>query len=231
MLTNMDLIGKSFDGLGDRELPLELADANVQDCKFNVCRFGKTAHLPAERRIVRNIHLRNCTASASCSFGPVIFDEVTVEGLKTTGLVIVYGAVYRHVTLRGRCGKLFLNQLPDDRRPLFEPADRAFYEKVDWALDISDGEFDELDIRDIPADLIRRDPESQVIARRRTAEATRAIWQRMDFRGTTIGVALSNMLDLDLPDQVIVAPKRDKLYKEYLAIFKHLRSEGVLELG
>jgi len=52
---------------------------------------------------------------------------------------------------------------PDSRRQrIFDEANAEYYSTVDWALDIGRGEFVELDLRSVPAHLVRRDPETEV---------------------------------------------------------------------
>ena len=50
-----------------------------------------------------------------------------------------------------------------DNLPTQSIAGQAFYQKIDWALDISRGEFRDLELKGIPARLVRRDPETQLI--------------------------------------------------------------------
>ena len=50
------------------------------------------------------------------------------------------------------------------RRAAYDSARAAFYESVDWALDLSAADFGgETSIDGIPLRLVRRDPETQVI--------------------------------------------------------------------
>ena len=110
---------------------------------------------------------------------------------------------------------------------LFRAANAEYYRHVDWALDISQGEFKELDIRDVPVRLIRRDPETQFIVKREVA--LRGHWRNLDFRETLWRTWISEFLEHEEQDVVLVAPKRHPKFRSYLADLQLLRRAGVAE--
>ncbi len=222
--------GQRFEMLSDHELGPRLCDVVLEDCVFMACHYGNTAKSPADRRCVQNVDVVNCRTTSNCSLGPVVLESVSVNGLKTGGVCIAWGAVYRHVTLAGRCGKLFLNQpRPGEKEGAFLKANEKFYGGIDWALDISAGQFEELDIRGIPADLIRRDPETQVVVRLDRVKMLQAEWQKLDLEGTPWAVSLSNMIQLGLKDKVLVAPTARKDASRWLKGLHLLRAAGVAD--
>jgi hypothetical protein len=91
-----------------------------------------------------------------------------------------------HVAIRGAGGGLTLDELisiPDEKERIqrFRAANGAFYENVDWALDISKAEFESCRIFcELPVRLIRRDPETQVVVRREKLKETEAVWRASD---------------------------------------------------
>jgi hypothetical protein len=95
------------------------------------------------------------------------------------------------------------------------------------AADISQGEFEECEIQSIPAKLVRRDPETQVIVTR--AKAARGEWRKLDLSKTHWGVSLNFFLNRGDQDIVLVAPKRDKKFSVLLDGLRMLRDAGVAE--
>ncbi len=167
--------------------------------------------------------------------GPAVFEDVVVDGLRTPGdLLITWGAVFKHITLKGNIGRIMLNSVisppglakPHEQRA-FDEANAAYYATVDWALDIREARFEECDIRGIPARLIRRDPESQVVVTRE--KALQGKWREIDLSDTWWDVAIEFMLEDGEPDVVLVAPKRHPQYRVLLEGLKKLRDAGVAE--
>jgi hypothetical protein len=232
----MIIVGdQRFEMLGDRELPRVLSDATLERCWFFACHYGMTATSPGDRRRIKNVEINACKATNNSWLGPVLVEDVTINGLQTRGLCIAWGAVFRHVRIRGRCGRFMLTSPPTTSTPpivvrQFERDNEAFYEGTDWALDISKGEFEELDIRSVPADLIRRDPETQVVVRIAKVEATQHVWRCLELSGTPWGLALSNMLQWRLESTVLVAPKRRKDVAHWVAGLRLLQKEGIADI-
>jgi hypothetical protein len=227
---------KTFERLRDRELPRLLWDATLEECRFVACVFGATAKRPSERRFLRNTTIRNCWAASNCSLGPIVVEDVEVHGLATGGVCIAWGAVYRHVRLSGRCGRLMLTALPSpspshsqEKIRLFQEADASFYKNTDWALDISEVDCEELDIRWVPSRLIRRDPDTQIVVRRERLEVMKQTWRNLDLSGTPWANALENILQWRMEDKVLVAPKLAKDFQRWCDGLRLLREAGIAE--
>jgi len=223
-----------FERQSDRLLPKDLRGARFEWCTFESCLVGYTAGSPSKRRRIADVELLDCKLTGTSSLGAVVVERVVVENLTTSGLAISWGAVFRNVVVRGKCGKFMVSECsPGDEAAVaaFAAANAKFYETVDWALDISGAEFMEADIRGIPAALIRRDPETQVVVRRERVAATKHIWQKLAFREGPWLACLSGLLEDMSPvsDLVLVAPKRRKNFAGCLAELRLLQDAGVAE--
>ena len=220
--------GKKFEMLTDLELPQTLNRAVLQKCWFFACAFGMTARRPSERRRIVDVNLTDCKATNNTWLGPVLVEDVEVRNLRTGGLCIAWGAAFKRVRISGRCGKLMLT-LPRDSEQEFIEDNRAFYSRVDWALDISEGEFEELELRGVPADLVRRDPETQVVVRRLQVERLEKVWRGLNLDGTPWVSTLEQLLKCGLEDQVLVAARRRKDFAVWLAGLRRLQDAGVAD--
>ena len=142
----------------------EARPLRFEECVLSNSSVGSTARRPTQRLVLRNVFARQCTID-SVSVGPLIFDDVTVHGLRTTTHLWLPACAFRHCILRGRIGRLLFFAGADPAKPLSEPqnaafleANGAFYAETDWALDISEATFVDWDCRSIPASLIRPRP-------------------------------------------------------------------------
>jgi hypothetical protein len=217
----------------------EYSDLEFEQCRFISCDFGMNRAMPSGRSILRRVRLDRCSTVGSSSVGAVVLEDVDVHALKTGAPLIVFGAVYKHVRFTGACGSFVLSPFvdvgddPEDlaRDSAYRLANAAYYRTVDWALDISAAEFDGMSVRGgAPAHLVRRDPETQMVARRSVVEETQATWRRLKLPGTPWRNIFELMLTRHVDDSfVLVAPKRSKHFKAWLAGLKTLRCEGILD--
>lgn len=155
----------------DRGDALVIEGLELSNCSFTHCGLSMTKDI-TKRSIVRNCKLRNSTV-VGCDIGPAIIENVEVDGVVTKDLLIIWGAFLKNVTFRGLCGKIkinhwahFIDRTAAMQKPFDEARDR-FYNSIDWAIDIRDAKFREFDYRGIPGRLIRRDPETQFLIRRK----------------------------------------------------------------
>jgi hypothetical protein len=224
---------QTFERFYDQDSSAVFSDLEFRKCRFVSCTISITLD-PKLRSTVRNVNLVGCDY-ISGNLRPAIIENVTVEGLKTNRLFQSWGAVFKHVTLKGRIGRVMFSPVvaPSvanrDHQIAFDDANSAFYKTVDWAMDISQGEFEECEIQNVPAKLIRRDPETQVIVTR--AKAARGEWRKLDLSKTHWAVSLDFFLNRGDQDIVLVAPKRNKRFPTLLDGLKMLRDAGVAEPG
>lgn len=205
------------------------------NCVFDWCGLS-LAKVVGRRSTVRNVRLLNCSSVNHCGIGPAIFEDVTVDGLATSFLLLLWCPLFKHVAIKGKIGRVRINQHVDGMDPSAEvqrPFDLArtrFYETVDWALDISAAEFKEFDMHGVPARLVRRDPATQVVVTRE--KALRPGWREQLSPGNTLWPLVIDMFLQDCePDIVLVAPK-GKPKREFASLvngLNELRQAGVAE--
>lgn len=148
------------------------------DIVFNYCRFVSctisTTTNPRKRSIIRNIRLIGCEVTG-CTIYPAIIEDVLVSRLKTHTLLQTWGTVFKHVKLEGNIGRIMISPLiavgmaKPREQAAFDKANEEYYKTVDWAFDISEGRFYECELQRVPAKLIKRDPETQVVITREKA--------------------------------------------------------------
>ncbi len=223
---------QQFEDFTDRDSGAVLGDVEFHNCYFEGCALSITDD-PKKRCIIRNVKLVNCS-QRGCSIDPAIIEDVLVDGFDTHGQgVQIWGAVFNRVVLRGKIDLLMISSVVDvmgDKpqvQQAFDEANAEYYRNVEWALDISQGEFKELDIRGLPARLIRRDPETQVVVTRE--KALEGKWKDLPFRERLWKSWLTSFLRADEPDVVLAAPKRHRKFRDYLADLKLLQEAGVAE--
>ncbi|MFL5329360.1 MAG: hypothetical protein ACJ8C4_10640 [Gemmataceae bacterium] len=210
-------------------------DFSFDTCFFDHC--GLSLGTKCElRSTLRHVIVRNCTVG-HVSVGPAIFEDVLVDGLETHAMLILFGPLFKHVTLRGQIGEVKINESvhhsdrsPETQRP-FDLAKAEYYRKVDWALDIREAEFRYFSSRGIPSQLIRRDSMSQVVVKREKAMSPQ--WKRRLSPNNkhwpiVIDICLESTND---PEFILVAEKRKgkRHFQHQIDCLNELRDLGVAE--
>lgn len=224
--------GQEFVQWFDRDSGAIYSDLEFVRCRFESSGLSITRD-PMLRATVRNMRLTKCEQRGS-AIDAAIIEDVLVDGLKTNGLLQTWGAVFKHVTLRGKIGRIMVSPLvapgsatPEEQRA-FDVANAEYYAGVDWALDISEAEFEgECDLRRVPAPLVRRDPDTQVVIKREKAMSGK--WRDLDLSKTYWASAIEGFLQEGDPDIVFVAGKRDRKFRDLVDGLKKLRDAGVAE--
>lgn len=225
---------QTFKGIYDRDSTKVFCDAEFFRCCFQSSALSIPIKFdPKLRSTIRNVRLINCE-QRGCSLACAVVQDVVIDGLKTNGLFQTWGAVFHHVSLRGKIERVMISppvapgRATAEQQRTFDAANEEFYSSVDWALDISQAEFAECDLRGgIPARLIRRDPETQMVITR--ARALNGEWRKLDLSKTYWSVSIENLLKDGHQDRVLVAPKRSKEFKTLLGGLQLLREAGVAE--
>ncbi len=225
---------QTFEQVYDRDSAELFCDAEFFRCRFLSSALSIPIKFdPKLRSTIRNVRLVNCE-QRGCSLDCAVVQDTEIDGLKTNGLFQTWGAVFQHVILNGKIGRLMISPViaPGratlEQQRVYDTANEEFYTSVDWALDIRQAEFDECDLRGgIAARLIRRDPETQVVVTR--SRALNGEWRNLDLSATHWGVSLENFLKTGDQDRVLVAPKRSKQFKALLRGLQLLREIGVAE--
>jgi hypothetical protein len=148
---------------------------------------------------------------------------VLIEDFATGGLVQVLGCGFTRTVLRGKFDSLFIREDPGS-----DSGNAHLYRSVDWALDVSQADFKDCDIRGIPPKLLRLDPETQVVVTRQRAQAV-ADWERLSC--SRWKTAVRHLLNprLQLEAQVMIAGRRSSKFKELLQGIRELRELGLVE--
>jgi hypothetical protein len=224
-------VRQSFVGMFDRDSGGVLADLEFEACYFEGCGLSITRS-PSLRTVVRQTKLLDCEQRGSQVDG-CVFDEVLVEDLKTNGLLQTWAAVFRHVSLRGKIGRVMFSDVvaagiaSREEQREFDRANEEFYAAVDWAIDISEAQFEECDLRGVPARLVRRDPSTQAVVTREAAMA--GGWRNVDLSKTYWATAIELFLQSQRADVVLVAPRRHRKFKDLLEGLHRLRECGAAE--
>ncbi len=217
-------------------LPDLVEDVELRRCRFETCQAPRQ-RTAADRPTLRRVSLVRCHVSAS-DLGAVIAEDCTVDTIwfhrGIWGPQMIEGCALRHVTISGNVtgGLEFLAsgllQSAEERDALLA-ANRRFYADVDWALDISAARFTSVSVvrSDIPARLIRRDPETQVVISRRAM--LEADLPRLLGEVATIGMGIDRFLETGFDDTVLVAPRRGPRFAQQMGIIDRLRVEGLVE--
>lgn len=227
---------QTFHRFVDDDSAALFSDIEFRRCHFKGCLVSIT-NKPNLRSTIRNVSVIDCTENGG-SIGTAIVEDVLVQHLKAPGLFQTFGAVFNRVVLHGRFERLMITNdvLPsvlmdeEDRQreiDAFRLANAEYYRNVDWALDISQGEFKEFEIRGIPSWLIRRDPETQVVVtKKRLLEGDD--WRELAFDGPW-HVGFHLLLDSPCEDTIVIAPKRHRKFPLYMADLELLREAGIAE--
>jgi len=224
---------QSFHSIFDRGDALSVSSIACFDCEFTNCALSMTSEI-GRRSIVSDSLFKNCTVSSS-DIGPAVLRRLEVDGLITDSLLIVWGAVFDQVSFSGRVGKIKINRhvhhvdkSEATQRPFDEFRER-FYSQVDWAIDISKAEFRLLEISGIPARLVRRNPETQMVVTRENA--LNRDWRSKVSQGSVHWpFAIDMFLATGEPDRVLVVPTAGpkKQVQKLLLELQELRTLGVV---
>jgi hypothetical protein len=223
---------QEFESFYDRNSGRAFSDLEFKRCRFVSSAISKTRN-PRRRSTIRNVNLIKCEV-LGCMVDSAIIEDVLIDGLKTTGqLLHCWGTVFKHVTLKGNIDRIMISpaiaigMAKSKEQLAFDKANEAYYATVDWALDIREGRFIECEIQRVPAKLIIRDPETQIVIKRE--KAWQGIWKQLDLSKTYWATSIEFFLERGDPDVVLVTPKRHPKYPDYLEGLRMLRDAGVAE--
>jgi len=229
---------RAFERIYDHASGDTFSGMEFTKCRFLSCAASITEK-PELRSTFRNMRFIGCEVRA-CTAYSAILEDLLVDGLKTVTQFKTWGAVFKHVTLKGRIGNVKISDfIPpgagsqsywDRVNMKFQAANAEYYKNVDWALDISQAEFEECEIKGVPGRLIRRDPETQVLVSRCKVLELESEWRKLDLSKTHWATSLQSLIKKEHhADRVLVAPKRSKNFKELLEGLNLLRRAGVAE--
>ena len=153
--------------------------------------------------------------------------------MRTTSEFWLRGAVFRHVTLKGRVGGMIVRGAywPGDPgvKEAFAQANDEFYKTVDWALDISEANFTaDVELSVVPGHLIIRDPETQILVTQRRLLENNA-WMALRGHPSGWGIELTAISNTPNGNGVLVAPKKASFFKENMQAIEFLREHDLVE--
>jgi hypothetical protein len=226
-----------FYQLYDRGDQLRLEDMKFENCEFTRCAISLTEQF-GRMSTVQNVSLTDC-AFINCQTGPTIFSNIAINNLKASDLLILWSPYFDRVTFSGDICKIKVNTTADpstwenEKQKPFNDFRKQFYANVEWALDISQARFKEFDLESVPAHLVRRDPESQIVVTREKAlQFARPGWEKLlDPACKHWAFVIDLFLSDGDADVVLIAPlgavkaKRDPLLKG----LQELRRIGLAE--
>jgi hypothetical protein len=226
-------VDQEFIDLRAIEGALTLQDITLARCSFLGCSLWSLTDVH-RRHCVRNVTLSGCEViGESSTVRGAIVEDCTVDGLKTGGLLHLDGCVFKHVVLRGAIGRVMLTDailfspwLSQGTTQAYAEANAKYYSTVDWALDISESMPTDLSTRGIPAKLIRRNPETQVMFTRERLLDGR--WQQLDL-DSVVRYWLSYLVRNGWADGVFVVPARGTRRRAMMDSMLTLRREGIAE--
>src|SRR5258706_6657209 len=222
---------QKFETFYDQNSSRTFTDLEFRRCHFVSSRISMTRD-PRRRTTVRNVKIIDCEQHG-CALEAAIVEEGLVDGFKSHGLFQTWGAVFKHVRLQGKIGRLMTSPLVGTamatpaQQKSFDEANTLYYSSVDWALDIREARFEEADLRGVPSRLVLRDPETQFVLTRETA--LQGKWKSVDLSGTYWKTAIELFIETGMQDKVLVAPKGNARFRPLLAGLWVLRDEGVVE--
>lgn len=225
---------RTFAERSDLDTPPVIRGVRAEKCIFDVVHYGQKSVSPSPRRRIEDIEAIMCKSKGPCYVRNTILDEVFVDSWDGS-TVWMEGCLLRHVTVIGKCGSFVLQRewgfTPDGK--LFDPApsaeELAHYQDLDWAIDISRAEFKGLELRSVPARFVRRNPETQMVAKLERVRETQLFWKKHIYADEVWPIVFHNMLEDNIPDRVLVAPVRGKRYAAEIKAMNMLRKKGVLE--
>ena len=199
---------------------------SLRQCRFLNCVVCPATD-PSQGTVIQDVVLAGCRQRGCTIYGAQL-KRIVVDDLTTQGLLDVRGCVFDGVVLRGRIGRILISASVADpkQQSEFDAWSLQFYKHVEVAVDISAGEFEELELHGIPARLVRRDPETQVVVTRRKAQSES--WRQIDL-GDWWPIALEMLAEGRYDDTVFVAPKRHKKFGELMEGLRKLREAGIAE--
>ncbi|OKK00191.1 hypothetical protein [Amycolatopsis sp. CB00013] len=224
---------QTFADLYDEDSGETYEDLEFVRCKFRSCALSM-ARTPDTRTTVRRVTLRDCESSWCFVMSPIL-EEVTIDGLKSgSNPLFTQGALFHRTTLTGKFDSVVISPradpvtYPDANGSLFDEAREEFYSRIDWALDIRHVEARSLEIYDVPASLVRRDPETQAVVLRESA-AREDVWRALDLGETWWPQVLETMLAQNYDQAILVTPLRDRHAAAFIDGIRKLRAAGVAE--
>src|SRR5262245_39180038 len=119
------------------------AGATVRDARFFQCSFIRCGHDPSEFACIERTTLERTTLKTR-TISALILREVMVDTCKRNPTFLVSNCLFDRVTMKGEFGSWFFAWFDEHLSPAQRTYAAAFYEEVEWALDIREARFRDL---------------------------------------------------------------------------------------
>lgn len=224
---------QEFAGLNDYGTGRIVESIRLEHCYFHFCGFSTTQDVQS-RSTARNMEIIDCAVSGS-DVGPAILEDIHVDGLQIHEIFILWDPLFKHVTLEGKIGSVKINNVitsidwdPQVQRE-FDLAREAYYQNLDWALDISRARFSDFSMRGVPARLVRIDPATQGIVTRKSA--LQDGWREQVRPADDLWIFMIDLFIEDGDADLVLAVPRNtqgRRYRELLDSLNELKDLGVV---
>src|SRR5262249_10575537 len=149
--------------------------------------------------------------------------EVTIDTCRRNPTFVVSNCLFDRVTMRGDFGSWMVVRLADHLSPAQAAIADAFYDGVDWALDIRAARFASLTWRGVPGDKGRRDPERHGRLDKQRLLADRS-WESYADKGLV--AVLSATLDRPKETEILCANELSRNFAAAKQRLAMLRAAG-----
>lgn len=202
-------------------------------CRFTGCSIGMKNREVNDRVRVSNVLAKNCTVD-SVTVGAIVFDRLLIENLETVDHLWLNGCAFVDCVVRGDIGCVlaFEEIRPLEPRTsrlnrLFIDDNRAIYSATSMALDIKDAQFADLDLRSVPAELVRVNNLNQFRMDYAKAKAIVGTKQFNRLEGKSLIESYLEDREESEMNFVATAHPRHPQYEKRLELFDFLRRNGV----
>lgn len=202
-------------------------------CVFEGSSIHGSLYASARLRVSEGL-IADCKVGKSVSAGPIWLRDVTIRNLRTPPDWRILGLLLERVVLEGAFDSVLINTeanrlwpWPEGALAALQEEARAAYAGMEWAVDISRVESMELTLRNIPADLVRRDPATQAVVR--ASSLHDKDWRAIDYEGTWFSAPVASVARGDSEDEVLVTPTRSRNAAAFLRVIDRLRDAGIAD--
>jgi len=181
----------------------------------------------------KNVKFNNCSF-VFCTFGPAIFEKVEFNNIKFEDYGIFWSPLFNKIKLKGKFTSFRLNSngfMLDNKPKIQDKLDNIrakFYEKVDWALDISEAKFSSFDYNGIPGKLFIRDSDTQFLITKKDFNSLELLDNSFKDNFSYLMMYLEDFIESNAEDIVIPVPlaKPKKFREPILEGLRELRRLG-----
>lgn len=229
------------------------SDEIIENISFEKCEFNniilsfRPDDVPVNRTNLKNCIFKDCIIDGRTSSQDKIYlENVVFDNIKIPNdLLRLNGTIFNKVTLKGNFDRILLNSghfgmVYVNKNESIEHIDESQlnslnqyvedeYKNSDWALDISQGEFRECEIHNVPAHLVKRNPETQILIRYEKVKNSN--WENNNKIQNSYAKYFCGRVMKTENDRVFIAPVRNK--KQFvieMEAIKILREEGIADL-